>query len=67
LLIIQASIRGEFIPLLFCLLPKKNFNCYYFLFNLIKVQFKVNQPKYIVIDFEAGLFLSLKAVFRKLF
>jgi hypothetical protein len=64
LLIIQSLVRGDFIPLLFCLLPNKELNSYKTIFELLKEKFAVNPPDRIILDYETAIFTAASNTFK---
>ncbi|MGL6120690.1 MAG: hypothetical protein ACRC0V_09320, partial [Fusobacteriaceae bacterium] len=64
LVTIQVRIRGDFVPVLFALLTKKDIESYLRLFDWIKMHPNFKCPNYIVLDFEPALFNSLQNTFQ---
>jgi hypothetical protein len=60
---IQIKMRNVFIPILFCLMTKKDFVSYNYLFSLLKTKFNLNDPERIILDFEYAPFAAFKQIF----
>lgn len=60
---IQAKIREKFVPLVFCLMKKRDLFSYMLFLEQIKHKFLNLQPELIIMDFEHGIFTSCKSIF----
>ena len=60
---IQIQIRNKFVPILFCLMKRKNSRSYEKLFELLKNVYHVTDPHNIIMDFEQASFNMHSNVF----
>lgn len=60
---IQCVIRGDYIPLVFCLMPSKSTKTYDHFFKILSEKYMVKWPDYLIIDFELATFISFSKIF----
>lgn len=65
LVTIQCEIRGEYIPLIYCLMPSKSFNAYLSFLKILSEKYDLKAPDYLILDFEAASFNSFKTIFPR--